>query len=246
MRQVGKKKYKKTKKNKNSVFVVILLTFLGIILTLSFFALTHDYFNIKTVSIQGNKYLDEKDIVEKSNLLGKNIFRTSEKQIKKSILDDNILKIEVSKEYPNKINIKIVENGIIAYIKNEDGSYNSLDALGKVSKKKIEDINDIPEINGVDASLLKNESSIFDDKNIKIIFDYTNKSKIDVNRYDFSNINDIVLYDKDSTKYIIGNTADLEDKMILLDQLVNQISTDDISVKIIDVSNIDKPLIKAD
>ncbi|QQK07512.1 cell division protein FtsQ/DivIB [Miniphocaeibacter halophilus] len=248
MKQVKKRNYKKNKrkdKKKNSgFFTVLLITFVGIILISSFFAFTHDFFNIKTINITGIKYLQEDDVIKKSNIIGENIFLTSKKSIEKNLIKENLLDFKIEKKYPNTVNIEIVENTIIACIKNDD-NYSYIDGLGKISNKTIENIKNIPEINGVDANLLKNnDASIFDDKNIKIIFKNINESNINIEKYDLSDINDIVLYGDDSIKYIIGNTNKLEEKMKLLKDLVEQISTDDINAYIINVSNIDKPLVK--
>ena len=236
------KKTKRRKKRENNIITICIFAF---IISMSVIAViitqTHGYFNIKKVDVTGNKQIDAGKIIEESNSLGKNIFRVNKEKIKKNLQKEEILSIEVTKKYPDELNIDILENYNIGYLE-ENGEFVYIDTLGNVQKKNYTEIENIPEIKGIDIKLLKESKNIFKDEKINELVNEIQTNNIKLIEYDFSNKNNIKLKTSNSD-ISFGDTAKIQEKIQVLKTTLKSVSIDDTKKYDIDIRNLKKPLL---
>lgn len=237
-------KKKKSKKNSNGkvIIICILIFLIGCGVTLVSFGLTHDIFNIKKFEISGNDIISNEEIIERSKVVGENIFLVKENNIEKNLKKKDILKIQVSKKLPDTLVINLTENKDIAYILDENKNKYYVNALGEVSENKITSNEDLPLIRGINIELVKNKGNIFDDKNIKLIFDTIENTNIIIEEYDFTKKNKIIIKSEEIT-VIIGDLKDLDEKMGIIEKLLSDISINSTDISKIDISDVDNPIV---
>ena len=127
-REIEKKKRQKRKKR--LIITIILAIITGIIIYL----LNSKTFKLTNIEITGNTQLNNKEIIQQSNLkLGKSIFLNFN-IITKVRLKQNchIQDVDITKKMPNTIKIKIIEREPSFQIKTENGYYIVIDEQGYV------------------------------------------------------------------------------------------------------------------
>lgn len=144
--------YRTIKKKKN--YFACFLSFSATVLSVMF-VLSLPVFNIKDVEIDGNNIVSD-DIIKKE--LGfyelQNIFSFSSPKAKKTLLKNPYIKsVKIKKEYPDKIDIEIIERKPRAYVelKNMD-SYVLIDETGMVLEAASYAKEELPVIVGLNTS----------------------------------------------------------------------------------------------
>ncbi len=236
-----RKAKRRKKKEKNIIIICIFVFIISTSIITLIICQTHSYFNIKNINITGNKKMDKNELIKETNSLGKNIFRLNKEKVKKNLEKKEILNIEVNKKYPNELDIKILENYNIGYLENGE-EYIYIDTLGDIQKENYTEIENMPEIKGIDIKLLKKSKNIFKDENIKKIINEVQNNNIELIEYDFSNKDNIKL--KTSNLDIsFGNTTDISEKIQVLKTTLKNIGINDTKNYNIDIRNLEKPLL---
>lgn len=114
-----KKRKFKRKQKKQLAF----LTFVVLIASLAAVILLTPGFNIKEINVYGNAVLEESEIKRASGLVtGINIFGVSMKEAEDNIMSMGYIdSVKVKRRLPSKIDITVVEEVGVAYIKAEQG-----------------------------------------------------------------------------------------------------------------------------
>lgn len=121
-------------KGKYGIILLVLLFFLAITI---FLLLYTDLFLVNEIEINGNDYVEDSEILKKSNLeIGMNIFKFNIKKTQSDIILHPFIKeSSISRVLPDKISLSIVEREVAAIIPFEDGNFLYLDDEGVVVEK---------------------------------------------------------------------------------------------------------------
>ncbi|WP_339227609.1 FtsQ-type POTRA domain-containing protein [Oceanobacillus sp. FSL K6-2867] len=123
------KQARKKKANRRLIFYLSIFFFLISIIVYLQSPLSH----IKTIDVNGNRYVTDEEIIENSNLTtDTNIWTINRSEIEQLIKKNPILEsVKVSRKLPWTIDIQVKEQKIIGYIRN-DTSYKPVMGNGKV------------------------------------------------------------------------------------------------------------------
>ncbi|WP_300408313.1 FtsQ-type POTRA domain-containing protein [Lagierella sp.] len=223
------------------LWTIIIILLMGIVI--GYFMLNHPYFSLTNVEIKGNKTYSIEDFKRDSKIIGKNYFLINLDKAKDNISrDPRIVKVELEKKYPNTVIANIIEKVNIAYIVNDKKDKVFIDTLGNISQDKGEGNNEnLPEIVGVNTDLIKN-TSIFNDPDIKQIYDNILKYKIEYSELNLVDKNNLFIV-VDEIKVDLGNKKEMDKKFEVLSKILSDIKAKDIKIKNIKLSNVSKPLI---
>jgi cell division protein FtsQ len=212
-----KKRKARRKMRRNILLILILISvFITMCLKLS-------VFNISEIVVTGNKIINEKRIIQQSNLKKNvNIFKTNINNAKKGVESNSyILKAEVKRKMPNKIEINVVERNaeFYAYYNNE---YLIVDKYGIVLEKKIDiESMNLVKLEGFDFSkaVVGKKLPCDDERKIELIDKFydimkNNKSDIEIVVVDISDTKDIKVQ-CGSMSLKLGNMNNLIDKLDL-------------------------------
>lgn len=160
---------KRRKKIKIKRYIAIIVILIAVVVTL---CLKLSYFNIKDIKVLNNRNIGSEEIKKLSQInLGENIFYLNLRKSRTTILSNPyILKADIKRKLPNKINIYVEERTAVFYVKEND-KYLVIDENAIVLEAK-------DSINGM--KLLKLEG--FEGKNYKIgeVLDNSNVRKIQI------------------------------------------------------------------
>ncbi len=198
-------------------------------------------FKIEEIIVKGNEIIPSEEIIYKANLdLGISIFDINIKALEKNILTiDRIKKVFITKKYPNKIEIYVVEKIPIAYVYfnnkimflSDDGS------LIEIRENESPDL-PIVRFDNIDNNtpiklkqIILNKVVEFIDTTKIVNYDLLNKiSEIKIDK----NGNFTIYINKGMTKVIIGNEK-LYEKLLSLNGLINQYDFEVVNYKYIDL-----------
>lgn len=123
-------------KNSNRKLIYMILAFFGVIVFIVYFEFSLG--RISTITVEGNNLLTDKEIVVLSELSrDESFFELSERAIEENILTNpEVKKVEVTKRFPNKVNIQVAEYNIVGYLVNE-GKYRAITEDGRIIEKNI-------------------------------------------------------------------------------------------------------------
>lgn len=146
---------KRRKKIRIKRYITIIVILIAIVVTL---CLKLSYFNIKDIKVLNNRNIGSEEIKKLSQInLGENIFYLNLRKSRTAILSNPyILKADIKRKLPNKINIYVEERTAVFYVKQNE-KYLVIDEKGIVLEEK-------NSINGM--KLIKLEG--FEGKNYKV------------------------------------------------------------------------------
>lgn len=149
-------------KYKISALLIILLIFLSIVFHRSVLVILNQHtsiFKIKNIDVQGSvfssdtQFQNNLDSVLDKSLLTLNLFSFKQKLIQHSMIDDII----ITKNFPNKLIINVIEKKPVAIILNDNQKY-TIDPLGNILPMTIDSI---PKIT-IDFGLIIDNNKIND------------------------------------------------------------------------------------
>ena len=232
----------------------IIIFFAGLVWLFNFLY-NNDYFKIKSITVTGNDKYTESEINKSANVaLGFNIFEIDKKDIEDRLINELVwLKsIEVKKVFPDKIEIAVTERQ--PYIKVEyGGKYYIIDndgvVLDKVSSKEPRNYDNLLTV----RNAIRHEPSIGEKvarKNmlacgyIYNLLDPSLKEMIS-QAYISEDFSEDIIFVMSNEKQIIFGTSDrIPDKNALLVQVLDELSEKKISYSVIDLRDVDNPIIK--
>ncbi len=212
-----------------------------------FLILNSSVFTVRTVLVQGNKYMPEEDVHRVANLPEQtNIFRLNVTEITERLSHDlRIAEAEITRSYPDTIIIHLIERKPLAYIANSYG-FVEVDKQGVILAvyKNLKNIR-VPVITGI-----RLESGYIGDRvqnnTIDCILEYL--SYLDENTLDqLSELNitgeQLFAYTNDSVQIRVGTKERLEEKAKLTQDMLKEITGKNLVVDYIDL-NFASPVIK--
>ncbi|MCR3757859.1 cell division protein FtsQ/DivIB [Clostridium felsineum] len=231
MKEVNEYIVKRRKRRRRKRMVIFFLILICVLVTL---CLKLPYFNIKYITVEGNKIIKSDNIIENSGLTkGNNIFYLNLNKYKDNILQNPYIKdVSVKQKLPNTIDIIVKERQSVFYI-NKDSNYFIIDKNGVLLeiRNNISGMNLI-KLDGVNLKSNKLGNKIpCDSRRLDVINKITsisiNDSKLKITDVDMSNILNLKVYFKDMC-VVIGTPDDIYNK---INEAVNVISSQKLNDK---------------
>jgi len=213
------------------------------------------YFKISSIIIKNNSHYSSELISKEANLaVGKNIFEVDKKNIEEELLKKFIwLKsVTLKKIFPNKVIIEVIERKPFEVIL-AGGNYFLVDnegiILDKLDEKSLKNYKDLilvrnalkysPEIGEKIA-----KKSILSCGEIYQSLDMEVKKEIKESVIENNFAEDIVFLTYSGREIIFGDNDKIIEKNAVLKQILKQISEQNIYYSMIDLRNIENPIIK--
>lgn len=209
------------------------IVLLFIILMFSAFLVSSSLFEIKEITVSGNKNVPREEIIRLSSIYyGENIFRINKKSSMKSIFQNPYVKmIKIKRYLPNKVRIDIIEREAVVLVP-YSGSYLNIDEEGmimeinQIAKKK-----DLPVVKGLKFSTFKvGEFLNIENKaqlgtTINIIKELKSAGLINqLAEIDVTDMQSIKLKTKNDTRVDLGNENDLNYKISFMKTIYEDVT----------------------
>ncbi len=214
-----------------------------------------EYFKIKSVIVSGNSHYSSEQIKEVADVaIGANIFEINKKNIEDKLSAELtwLSSIALRKVFPDKIEISITERK--PYLRLVyGGKYYILDKEAVVLDEISNDKSSVYS----DYLLVKNAIKFYPEKGEKIAkksilgtadiygaLDVEIKAIIKEAFISNGSSSDIVLVTNDDKQIIFGTSDKITDKNAILRQILIQIQENNVTYSVIDLRNIENPVIK--
>lgn len=222
----AKQRKRKARKRRIYVFLVLFCILAFIILSLTVF------FNITDFQINGNSSYSKKEIITTTGLgVGDNLFRMNKFEIADTLTEQlpYISTVEIYRKLPTTLCIDVQET-YAAYVVYHGGKYVLLSPELKVLEIREELPENVAYLVGVTLSeVTVGKTAVFEKdtteqllntitNNLEQYFDFANVSAIDVSEsYSLR-----LYYDDHRIKILLGNSDELDDKLILAKNTIEQ------------------------
>ena len=228
---------------KNRINIVII--FISFILLGGYILLSSDVFNSKNIIVDGNKYLEQDEIIGISGIrTDKNILMYNIEEIENRIEENKYIEsTSINITLPDTINISIIEKDICAVLRNEK-NYAYIDSnaefIDSIDTQKDEIKNEI--IIDVEYKIEKNEIIKYENEKhkeqITKLLKNINNNKLD-NVIDTILIKDnyIELYIDENMKFILNNTNNIEYDTKRISEITLDLKSKSIESGTIDLTN---------
>ena len=235
--------------------IIAILVLLGAFVYSFNYLYNSKYFKIKTVTVTGNSHYSSDQIKKVAEVaIGANIFEINKKNIEDKLASELIWvkSISLKKIFPDKIEISITERK--PYLRLVyGGKYFILDeeavVLDEISDDEISFYKDYLLVkNGIKFYPKPGEKiakkSILSAADIYRALDIELKKIIKEAYISNSTSSDIILLTVDDKQIIFGTSDKIIDKNAILRQILIQIYENEVSYSVIDLRNIENPIIK--
>ncbi|WP_110953217.1 cell division protein FtsQ/DivIB [Anaerosinus massiliensis] len=235
-------------KNSTSKQLFLSLLFIFIVLITGFSFIISPTFSIGEIKVDGNKYLTTEEIYQIAGVPEKiNIFRLNTKEIQERLLKDlRISEAAVSRDFPSRITIHIVERKPIAYIACDYG-FLEIDKSGLIlaAYKNIKNIN-VPMITGIVLQNLyvgdKVDHAVL--YNVLEYLSYLDESSINqMSEVNATSSDQLIAYTNSSVQIRIGKNERLLEKAKLTEEFLGELKKTKLPIEYIDL-NFASPFIK--
>ena len=228
----SKKITNKSKKNKKISLFIKCTSLISMMIIISLIIMTSEVFNITEIIVDGNVQVGEELIIEFSKAkIGQNIFKTNIKEIASNIKNNTYIKsVEVDRILPTKLKITVTER-VATYMLECSENYIYIDNQGYLLELSNQTLN-IPIISGFDDSgeelLSIKRLNSKDLAKLNDILKITEMSKSynmfeNINKLSIEKNKDYVIYMENIGKKVyIGDTTDLNNKMLHLKKILDE------------------------
>lgn len=225
-------------------FLIFIITGISLIALFSFSM--SPFFHISSIEFDGLEIVRENEVNSLiDNYYGENIWLLDKTVLKNRLEQTSMIKrVQVEKVFPDKIHIIVEERVPLAKI-NNNGKYLLFSSSGFIIEEGAVNMRvKVPEIIGLGYSLNQNNIS-FTPELEKIV-----QALAQVDKETRELINKIVCQDKEITAYhnnipvYLNNYQELNKKFRILESIFDKILQEDIVVDYIDLSLLEKPVIK--
>ncbi len=210
-----------------------------IILVAGFILVSSSLFEIDTITVEGNLHLQAEEIRSASGIVpGTNIFQAQTREAEDRLEAlPAIRKAELVREFPSTVRI-IVEERVPVALLNIHGEFWEVDVEGVPVRKKGKGWDGLPVITGVQ----------FGNPNLQRTLEAVEKLPKEVvaglSEVWFGNDLRLILYTFDGIEIRLGQLERLEQKGVLLLEVLALVRDDGRKVEYIDLSEPDKPVVK--
>ncbi|HEY4543323.1 MAG TPA: FtsQ-type POTRA domain-containing protein [Tissierellaceae bacterium] len=208
-----------------------------------------DFFHVDLIKIEGNKILDEEQVIKSSGIvIGDNLLKLRKNAIIKNLLNLSYIEnAEVIKKYPKSIILKINERVPVIQL-NLEGKFQIIDVNGYVLENTNDKIPELPEL----LNLLKKEVEInqsiyssIDQPEFHQLFITLDELNLLSKLYtiDFENSKNIVLCTKEGIIIDFGPLDSVEYKVKLLNEVMSDLRDKNMAYKKIIMNRGSNPII---
>lgn len=228
----SKEQEKLIKKRKRIANTLKYGTLVALVITAIICAMFSPLFNIKTIKVEGNKKITEKEIISLSQIqLEQNIFKLSKNKIEKQIKQNSYInKVTITRNIPSTIILKIEEREP-AYLLEYAGSYVYLDRQGymlEINATKLE----LPILQGAETpttEFIEGKRLINEDlEKLSIVLKIMELAKVAqidnlITRIDIENKQNLKLIfeSKEKTAYL-GDSSNLNTKILTIKSILEK------------------------
>ena len=229
---VANKQEKVTKKNSKAIHVIKYTMLVILFITVILCAMFSPLFNIKTIAVEGNKKIGEKEIISLSQIqIEENTFKLNKNKIIKQIKENPYInKVTITRKLPSNIIIQVEEREA-TYLLEYAGSYVYLDKQGymlEINTEKLE----LPILQGAVTETSElvagNRLCIEDLEKLTSLLKVMELAKVNeltslITRIDIENKENIKLIfeTKDKVAYL-GDNTNLIDKIPLVKKIIEE------------------------
>ncbi|MBS4540084.1 FtsQ-type POTRA domain-containing protein [Clostridium sp. D2Q-11] len=240
---------RKVKKKKRLTLLILSLLLLAILFIIVLTQTT--FFHIKNIDIEGNNVLNDEKVLLASGLnIGENVFKIDIDTAENNLLRHPYIKdVEINRRFPDRVNVELKERKE-TLVYNNNGTYIYIDNEGYV-------LNILSELKEKQLPILKSDEKIIVKTSEKINFEkFAPIKKIlqmlnlcNKNKYSFviqsivQKEDDITLVLNSGTNIAFGRLNDIEYKLRLIDEIVNDLQKKEILAKEIHLNKGKNPII---
>lgn len=246
-RKEREQKKKKVRKQQYLKIFIILAIIVVIAFTLKRLTVL-DIFTVKNISIAGISRLTEEEILELAKISPKaSIFNVNPKEIEDRVASSPWIKeAKLVKSFPNSVKVQIEEEQPVLAVKNKDGYWLvSDDAIALEQPEKLP--NKFPLIAFKKSDFIVELGYKIENKKVlSLVRIYTSMEPDVKKRIKTGSVSgdDLYFIDEKDIQIVYGDTTDLEEKNLLISQLLKDIDKKKTDVYYIDIRVPSKPAIK--
>lgn len=201
--------------------------FVFLLVLAAFFFLQSSYFDVRNITVDGNKHLEGEEITSLAGLSsGVNIFRADLKKAEEKIsLHPLVKEVELARDFPGTILIKITERAAIGLALGQEGFATiSEDGYILAQVKNLGLVN-YPIISGVDLGSAGSGQKVPDEK-ITAALKYLKAMPVNiravVSEINVSDLNNIRMFSVDKAEVRFGTVDRIEEKIRLYQEVIGQ------------------------
>ena len=222
---------RKAPKKISKSFLILWGTILGIVIVLAGISIyIVETYSIRNIYVEGNTYYDDSEIIDMvmTDSLSYNSLYLSMKYTDKSIENIPFVeKMSVNIVSPDTVKIVVYEKALAGYIEYL-GRYIYFDSDGTAVESSTEQINDVPQVMGLDCSyvVMSKKLPVDNEDIFSEILDITqllSKYELKANKIFFDSKYNIYLY-FDDVEVDIGTGDNLDEKIIQLQYILPSLS----------------------
>jgi len=213
-----------------------------------FLFINSPYFTVGTVLIEGNKYVEVKEVLRIAGIPEKvNIFRLKPANIKDRLLNDlRVAEVTVERRFPATIAVLIEERKPLAFVASQHG-FVEIDRQGMVlvALRNLKEVK-VPVITGVRLGNVYVGDQVNNPVLASALTYLAALDEASLNSLSEVNIespDEIVAYTVDSMYIRVGDNRRLTEKAKLTDEILQEISSKKLNVEYVDL-NYKSPIIK--
>ncbi len=241
------KKYKQEKKKQKSrtvfsrilIFLVKFLIVTGIFLALILYV---PIFKVADAQISGLYYLEKNALdTQLDEIRGKNIVFLNKNEIKASFKTNSYVKeVELKRKFPNKIMVEITERKPLALLVTSDGFIQVSQEAIFLDIRQSPGKYDLPFITGIELYAIPGVGKVIEDDYLKEALHIISSSKgALMNKIAEINVDNkrIIAYTRNGIQVLIGDSADIDNKLKMLESIIEEIV--DVSISLSEIDYID-------
>lgn len=229
------------------------LIYILILIICVYFFLHSPVFNISNIEVIGNKYLAQDKILELSQISkGTNLFKINKKNIKENIAVQPLVKnVQITRKLPSTLVINVIEHKPVGLVVCEDG-FIQVSEIGTFLSlsRQIGDYK-LPVISGINMEYIPGPGQAIENQGLSVALSILKKidsslleSLVEINVQDTKHI---LAYTLHGIEIKLGSQNDMENKLIKLQEILNDIVNsviDENSIEYIDLRFPNSPVYK--
>lgn len=213
-------------RRKRRLTVTIFVGALILVAWSAFLFYNSSFFNLKEFSVSGNKHLPKEKVIELSGVgTNTNLLKISLSRVEESILKDPwVEKVEIKRNLPNELEIKITERNVIAAVAVDDQTHILVDKEGMMleSRQNVDDLN-LPVVRDIKLTQIKigelaNSRSL---RNALACLDHLDAELQDqINLVSAPSTERLSLYTREGVEILYGKAEDMTKKNYVLKKIL--------------------------
>lgn len=241
------KKYKQEKKKKKSRSIAgrILISLMKLVIIAGVFIAIILYvpiFKVADTQISGLYYLETNALDSQlDEIKGKNFVFLNKSEIRESFKTNSYVKeVAIKRKFPNKIMIEITERKPLALLVTSDGFIQVSQEAIFLDIRQSPGKYDLPFITGIELYAIPGVGKVIEDDYLKEALHIISSSRgALMNKIAEINVdnNRIIAYTRNGIRVLIGDSSDIDNKLKMLESIIEEIV--DVSISLSEIDYID-------